>query len=90
MKTNKTIMNKELIESLESKIKVLKELQLKESNLYKLGKIQGSIDGFEYSLENIKNLPIWVPKLERIAHTLIGLFFGVLVGILIGLNTITQ
>ena len=78
----KTVKNKELIENLESKIVILKEMQIKEGDLYKGGKIQGMIEGFEYSLEEIKKLPVWIPITEKITAIIFGTTLGWLLGML--------
>ena len=78
--------NIQLIENLESKIKVLKQIQIKESDLYKSGKMQGMLDGLEYSLEEIKRLPIWIPINEKIIEILFGILIGILIGVCIKIN----
>ena len=75
--------NKELIENLESKIKVLKEMQIKETDLYKSGKMQGMIEGFEYSLDEVKKLPIWIPITEKVIAIITGVLFGWILGVCI-------
>jgi len=77
---NRKFSNKELIENLESKIDVLKSIEKRESDLFKNGRCVGLIEGFEYSIDKIKELPIWIPNIEKIIYVLLGLSFGFILG----------
>lgn len=78
--------NKQLIESLELKINSLKEIKTTTNDVYTGGKIQGMIDGFEYALDKIKQLPIWVPITEKALYILLGILIGFIIGMLITIN----
>lgn len=43
------------------------------------------IEAFEYSLDNIKRLPIWIPNFEKFIHIMIGFIIGFLIGLIINI-----
>lgn len=77
----------QLISSLETKINHCQKLQIECTDIYKLNKLDGLIEGFcsgYYGLKKIrKDYPNWVLFLNKTALIILGIMIGSLITIVI-------